>query len=128
MSKSSRTYARLVLAFLMSSAAQSVFFLALPAEFSAQSVPQALVSPPAGQPETGPHGEKLVGMPKFHDPAPYDINEHTGYKQIFDGNSLNGWDADTSIWRVENGISENQIGRRDGSCVAHRQRNVLRRL
>jgi hypothetical protein len=62
------------------------------------------VSPPAGPPQTGPHGEKLVGMPKFHDPAPYDINEHTGYKQIFDGNTLNGWDADTSIWRVENGI------------------------
>ena len=43
-------------------------------------------------------------MPKFHDPAPYDINEHTGYKQIFDGNSFNGWDADPTIWRVENGV------------------------
>ena len=43
-------------------------------------------------------------MPKFHDPAPYDINEHTGYKQIFDGKSFAGWDADTSIWRVENGL------------------------
>jgi hypothetical protein len=43
-------------------------------------------------------------MPKFHDPAPYDINEHTGYKQIFDGSSFNGWDADPAIWRVENGV------------------------
>jgi len=27
-----------------------------------------------------------------------------GYKQIFDGKSLAGWDADPSFWRVENGI------------------------
>lgn len=52
----------------------------------------------------GPNGEKLLGMPKFHDPAPYDIDEHTGYKQIFDGNSFAGWDADLTIWRVENGV------------------------
>ena len=43
-------------------------------------------------------------MPKFHAPAPYDMDEHTGYMQIFDGKSLAGWDADPSIWRVENGI------------------------
>src|SRR3984885_14560625 len=70
----------------------------------AQSVPPALVSPPVQAPQAGPHGEKLPGMPKFHDPAPYDIDEHTGYKQIFDGKSFTGWDADPSIWRVEDGI------------------------
>jgi hypothetical protein len=43
-------------------------------------------------------------MPKFHDPGPYDIDEHTGYKQIFDGKSLTGWDADLNIWHVENGV------------------------
>ena len=43
-------------------------------------------------------------MPKFHDPAPYDIDEHTGYKQIFDGKSFTGWDADPTIWRIENGV------------------------
>jgi hypothetical protein len=43
-------------------------------------------------------------MPKFHDPATYDVNEHTSYKQIFDGKSFAGWHADTPIWRVENGI------------------------
>ncbi len=43
-------------------------------------------------------------MPKFHDPAPYDIDEHTGYKEIFDGKSFTGWDADPSIWRVEDGV------------------------
>jgi len=78
--------------------------LALAPVLLAQSVPPALESPPVRAPQTGPNGEKYIGMPKFHDPAPYDINEHTGYNQIFDGNSLNGWDADTSIWRVENGL------------------------
>jgi hypothetical protein len=43
-------------------------------------------------------------MPKFHDPAPYDIDDHPGYKQIFDGKSLTGWDADPTIWRIENGV------------------------
>jgi hypothetical protein len=43
-------------------------------------------------------------MPKFHDPAPYDIDEHTGYNQIFDGKSFAGWDADPSIWRIDDGV------------------------
>jgi hypothetical protein len=46
----------------------------------------------------------LPGMPKFHPPLPYDIDDHTGYTQIFDGKSFAGWDADTSIWRIENGV------------------------
>jgi hypothetical protein len=70
----------------------------------AQSVPSALESPAAGPPQIGPHGEKLPGMPKFHDPAPYSFEDHTGYKQIFDGKSFAGWDADETIWRVEDGI------------------------
>jgi len=71
---------------------------------AAQSVPPALEAPAAGPPQVGANGEKLVGMPKFHDPAPYDIHDHAGYKQIFDGKSLSGWDADLSIWRVEDGV------------------------
>jgi hypothetical protein len=35
------------------------------------------VSSAAAAPDS-PHGEKFVGMPKFHDPMPYDIDEHTG--------------------------------------------------
>jgi hypothetical protein len=80
------------------------FLIALPTILSAQSVPRSLESPPAQPPQTGSHGEKLPGMPKFHDPAPYDFDEHTGYKQIFDTKSLAGWDADGTIWHVENGI------------------------
>src|SRR3981081_588205 len=104
MSAPYRRYARLISQSLLPAAALGVFFLAIPAALVAQSVPPALESPAAQPPQTGPHGEKLVGMPKFHDPLPYDINEHTGYKQIFDGKSFAGWDADSTIWRVENGI------------------------
>ncbi len=71
---------------------------------SAQMVPPALEAPATAPPKVGTNGEKLVGMPKFHDPEPYDIDEHTGYAAIFDGKSLAGWDADTSIWRVQDGL------------------------
>ena len=82
----------------------ATLLLASSALLPAQTVPPALESPPARPPQTGPNGEKLPGMPKFHDPAPYDIDDHTGYKQIFDGKTFTGWDADPSIWRIEDGI------------------------
>ena len=104
MSASYRPYTHFVGQPLLRAAALEFILLALPAALTAQSVPPALESPPAQAPQTGPHGEKLSGMPKFHDPAPYDIDEHTGYKQIFDGKSFTGWDADPTIWRVENGL------------------------
>ena len=70
----------------------------------AQSVPPQLESPPARPPVAGPNGQMLPGMPKFHDAAPYSIDDHPGYTQIFDGKGFTGWDADASIWRVENGL------------------------
>jgi len=90
--------------FVLPASVLGVFLLVLPGALMAQSVPPALESPPARPPQTGSNGEKLIGMPKFHDPAPYDIDEHTGYKQIFDGQSFSGWDADPSIWRIEDGV------------------------
>jgi hypothetical protein len=73
-------------------------------KLTAQEVPPALTSPAARPPVTGQHGEQLIGMPRFHDPAPYDIDEHTGYVQLFDGKTLKGWDGDPTIWRVEDGV------------------------
>ena len=70
----------------------------------AQAVPPTLESPAARPPVAGPDGQMLPGMPRFHDPAPYDIDEHTGYKQIFDGRSLAGWDGDPTLWHVEDGV------------------------
>jgi hypothetical protein len=85
------------------------FCLSLACPVLAQTVPPALESPGYGPPQVGPHGEKLTGMPKFHAPAPYDIDEHTGFQQIFDGKTFAGWDADSAIWRVENGVMVGEI-------------------
>ncbi len=40
---------------------------------------------------------------RFHEPAPIDFDEHSGFVQIFDGSTLNHWDGDPAIWRVNNG-------------------------
>lgn len=50
-------------------------------------------TPPAAKPAQIP----------FHEPNPLDFNDHTGFKQIFDGKTLTGWDGDPAIWRVEDG-------------------------
>ncbi len=39
----------------------------------------------------------------FREPDPLDFNEHTGYTQIFDGNTLKDWDGNPDVWRVEDG-------------------------
>ena len=36
-------------------------------------------------------------------------NKDDGFVKIFDGKTLNGWDADTSFWRVENGVVIGQV-------------------
>jgi hypothetical protein len=81
-----------------------MFVFAVPSTLRAQTVSPALEAPPARPPQTGPNGEKLIGMPQFHEPLPYDIDEHTGYTEMFDGKTLKGWDGDSTIWRVENGV------------------------
>jgi hypothetical protein len=86
------------------SATLLIFFRLCMAALTAQVVPPALESPPAGPPQMTPSGEKLIGMPRFHDPAAYNFDEHAGSKQVFDGKTLAGWDADNSIWRVEDGL------------------------
>src|SRR5258706_3308958 len=67
MSTPYRRYARFVSQSLLPAAALGVFFLAPSAALGAQSVPPALESPAAQPPQTGPPGEKLVGMPQVHD-------------------------------------------------------------
>ncbi len=40
---------------------------------------------------------------QFHEPAPLQFEDHTGFEQIFDGHSLADWEGDPSVWRVEDG-------------------------
>jgi hypothetical protein len=55
-------------------------------------------SPAAGQEGRG-RGGRAQG-PRGADPLVLD--DHAGFAAIFDGTSLNGWDGDPSLWRVEN--------------------------
>lgn len=35
--------------------------------------------------------------------------QEDGFKQIFDGKTFNGWDADKSVWRIENGCFVGEV-------------------
>jgi len=54
-------------------------------------------TPAAPQPGPAP------ARSQFHEPGGLNFDDHTGFTQIFDGKSLDGWDGDPTIWRVENG-------------------------
>jgi hypothetical protein len=43
------------------------------------------------------------GFTGFTQPDPIDFSDNTGWKSLFDGETLNGWDGNKNIWHVENG-------------------------
>jgi len=55
---------------------------------------------PAQQPTAKP----TPAPSRFHEPTPFDFDDHTGFVQIFDGKTLAGWDGDPAMWRVEDGV------------------------
>jgi hypothetical protein len=57
-------------------------------------------APPAGAPGRGGRGG-FGGM--FSEPDPIDNSDHTGWKSMFDGQTLAGWDGNKDIWHVEDG-------------------------
>jgi hypothetical protein len=48
---------------------------------------------PQGQPRGAGRGPGIEALA---------FDDHTGFESIFDGKSLNGWDGDPDVWRVEN--------------------------
>jgi hypothetical protein len=76
-------------------------------------IPLALSVAGVGQQTSTPPQTKPAQI-RFHEPNPFDFNDHTGFKQIFDGKTLTGWDGDPAIWRVEN---ESLIGESDSPTV-----------
>jgi len=42
-------------------------------------------------------------------PVAFSQSKKTGFVQIFDGKTLNGWEGDTNYWRVENGSLVGEI-------------------
>jgi hypothetical protein len=60
--------------------------------------------PPAGAPAAGAPGPgRGRGGGGFRQPDPIDFEDHTGWTQMFDGSSLNGWDGDKAYWSVVDG-------------------------
>ena len=59
--------------------------------------------PPAGQPPAQGQGQGRGQGRGRGGPQPLPFDNRDGYKQIFDGASLKGWDGDPKFWRVEDG-------------------------
>lgn len=51
---------------------------------------------------TGGGGRGGGGL-SFTLPEPIDFDDHEGYRPLFDGKSLKGWDGNPKFWRVEDG-------------------------
>lgn len=49
------------------------------------------------------NGGRTGGGMAFTLPEPIDFNDHDGYKALFDGVTLKGWDGNPKFWRVEEG-------------------------
>jgi len=67
-----------------------------------QAPPSGQQQPPAGQPPPQGRGEGRRGG-GGRGPQLIPFEDATGFKPIFDGKSLKGWDGDPTFWRVENG-------------------------
>jgi hypothetical protein len=66
---------------------------------SVPAVPQQQPAAATAQPGPG-RGGRGGG---FTQPDPIDFSDNTGWKSMFDGETLNGWDGNLQIWHVENG-------------------------
>ncbi len=53
---------------------------------------------------SGGGGGRGGGGLGFTLPEPMDFNDHEGYRPLFDGVSLRGWDGNPKFWRVEGGV------------------------
>lgn len=60
----------------------------------ALTLPLTLSAQQAAPPARGPH--RIMAQP-------IDFNDHTGFTQLFDGKTLNGWDGDPKVWSVADG-------------------------
>jgi hypothetical protein len=52
---------------------------------------------------SGASGGRGRGGGLIRQPDPIDFGDHTGWSELFDGKTLDGWDGDPDVWRVENG-------------------------
>lgn len=73
----------------------------------------------AQQPSAPPAGSSAGARPpRYIDPAPYNFDDHTGWKSMFDGSTLSGWKGPMDLWRVEDGaiVSSSSAAHPNGSA------------
>lgn len=69
---------------------------------SQQPPPAAAPAGVAGAPGApGAPGGRGRGGGGFRQPEPLDFNDHSGWIQMFDGKTFNGWDADFAWWQIK---------------------------
>lgn len=82
-----------------------------PAAADRQQAAPAVQQPPAGQPAPAPGTPQGQGQGRGQGrgggaprgAAPLNVEDRTGFEQIFDGVSMKNWDGDPAYWRAENG-------------------------
>src|SRR5690242_15463205 len=105
-----------VAAFTFAAFVLTISLSALHAQSSAARTPTPAMQHPTGPPPgSPPPGSRCLGCGTA--PEPVDYSDHTGWTQIFDGQSLKNWDGNPDIWKVENGAitAENWPERRIGT-------------
>jgi len=62
-----------------------------------------VITSASAQQPAAPTPKPAPAPSRFHEPTPFDFDDHTGFVQIFDGKTLAGWDGDPAMWHVEDG-------------------------
>jgi hypothetical protein len=67
--------------------------------------------------QTGTKGAPPARPSIFVPPEPFDFGDRAGWTSLFDGTTLQGWDGNPAVWKVENGamVAESTPARRVGT-------------
>jgi hypothetical protein len=87
----------------------SISFLSLRTTSAQQAPPpgatpagQGAMPAPPGAPGAAPGPGR--GRGNFREPDPINFDDRTGYTEMFDGNTLSGWDGNSDVWKVVDGV------------------------
>src|SRR6185503_20986179 len=92
----------IVLAFTIALCVVSTSWNSARAQTSGAIAPTPTTPHPAAPPPGSPApGSRCLGCGTA--PEPIDYTDRTGWTQIFDGKTLNNWDGNPEVWKVEDG-------------------------
>ena len=92
----------IVLAFTIALCVVSISWNSARAQTSGAIAPTPTTPHPTAPPPGSPApGSRCLGCGTA--PEPIDYTDRTGWTQIFDGKTLNNWDGNPEVWKVEDG-------------------------